>query len=662
MPHSWVVSRQLIVTRSLVSILELASGGDVSNVAMIIEAASALITRCAGQEDPATVEFLCRRLSHPNERVRRIADAAMLHMIQTGADTTKRIKFSWILEGSSLQQLAPKGSGNALLVQQQRQEGRLQALAFCLRQLTGLLSEASVVQEVIRMCDQCVALLEVPEEQQHREGSVGLASRSQGLVFLGAVWASLSKIVSMEAEPWTGLRHRLLPVLIKGVVHRSDAIVDASVSCLSALAGSSVIPEDAWNALLADLISRVVVPNAPLKDESLSAVIRILRVAPRAFPDSLSLHILKQLQAWHETAAGMVATQPVLESVRSQMCAGLLDVLSLAPLAPSSAAVVLPAMVRCVVVLEGRAGNSLETAYRAPLVVFLNRDPGAACVFFLQHLVNDANLAQLFLLIVENPAAQPLRQWLAANPHALLGALFRGAPLALVKEEAPSVDTKLLAGDNQGGTAAASSAADTILVSIVAALVKEDPKWLAAHPELLAVLVQIWRRTVCNPVIPVPPLVADVPLRLVKKLLRCFVNYLDNNDQEVNVLFDMIQVWSTRLADDLQWLQRYLEQQLGAWRSERKVMILWRFVELFDATGGHRSVPLATATLKKLIMPLIVSSVCPPAAATSDNKQHDETERPEMGLSSAASAAPIPDDVMFKFLQSVAKHLGSEGG
>ena len=70
-------------------------------------------------------------------------------------------------------------------------------------------------------------------------------------------------------------------------------------------------------------------------------------------------------------------------------------------------------------------------------------------------------------------------------------------------------------------------------------------------------------------------------LKESKLIVKCFLQYCAEDKQEINVLFDMLTIFSVRTLADFTFLKEFYKQVASQYSSSRKRDILNRFLEIF---------------------------------------------------------------------------------
>jgi transformation/transcription domain-associated protein len=285
--------------------------------------------------------------------------------------------------------------------------------------------------------------------------------------------------------------------------------------------------------------------------QSIEKLHRLMSLFPSSFSEKLCETLLSHLRKWMEAATVAVNAKPLRRNGELQevkICSAILDTFHLVP---SASLKLLEPLVS--LALSGERVLMLEigSPFRDPLFKFLCCHPEQAVEYFTSHLA-DPQTQRLFTFLLRRPDAQPLRNVLEQHPSKLISRAF------------DTSDTEL---QYQG-------------ILITRCLVKFNKSWLMKpeQKDLVTALRNLWTSDEFQQKAGKPGLQWKEP----KYLVKCLLSYIRHHHNDVELLFQVLRVFTSRYMPSFHFLKDFLEQEVSQGYSiEERRQIFFKFVELF---------------------------------------------------------------------------------
>ncbi|XP_028408078.1 transformation/transcription domain-associated protein-like isoform X2 [Dendronephthya gigantea] len=236
--------------------------------------------------------------------------------------------------------------------------------------------------------------------------------------------------------------------------------------------------------------------------------------------------------------------------------------------------------------------NALLTtsSFRKPLLKFLVRFPSQTVDYFLSH-ISISHTSRLFVYFLQQQDAKPLRGAIEASPLKLVNSTFLGAQ-SQAEEQAANFQNKLEL-QFQG-------------ILIVRILVKFNDEWLSHNRVLIGHLRRIWTSESFQDRIKKD----GVPVhrwREPKLLVKCLLNYVQHRPSEVELLFDLLRVFTHRHIPDFQFLKLFMKDDVAKnYTVEQKRAVFFKFVDIVHDENFPQD--LTAKALQYIIIPMFVAS------------------------------------------------------
>ncbi|XP_046847243.1 transformation/transcription domain-associated protein-like isoform X2 [Xenia sp. Carnegie-2017] len=316
----------------------------------------------------------------------------------------------------------------------------------------------------------------------------------------------------------------------------------------------------------------------------------VMELFPHLFNEKLCDQLLTHLQTLAEmciTAANQIqqGAKPnkKMDDV-IQICAAIINIFHLIPAASMK---LLEPLIQMVLKVEKALLTS--SSFRKPLLKFLVRFPSQTVDYFLSH-INISQTSRLFLYFLEQDDAKALRGAIETSPLKLVNSTFL-VTQSQAEEQAANFQNKLEL-QFQG-------------IMIVRILVKFNDEWLSHNRVLIGHLRRIWTSESFQERINKD----GVPVhrwREPKLLVKCLLNYVKHKPSEVELLFDLLRVFTHRHIPAFQFLKTFMKNVTKIYSVEQKRAVFFKFVDIVHDENFPQD--LTAKVLQYIIIPMFVAS------------------------------------------------------
>ncbi len=575
--NPFLLQFELPVIQALLSVVRAQLESSPGLITEATNVALAVAKICRGEE---VLEYVSKQLTSASERGREVAGQVLLELLKNTQAKRQKI-VEWLLQpiieaGKASAAPPPLGasadeSGKRKRQQQLTFAAKLTALTFCVVHFSH-----DLVPELEDNVVQAIAIVEAPEE------SVPFQVRVTCAKFLSAV-AGAGALVNGKEE----VEKRAMSLFTVGAMHKSEAFAEVCVTGLDALL-STLSERGKLESVDFGSIREAFSASGKLTVARLDGLVRVLKKVKFAGHFQIAPVMLGHLKAWADSSSASInATQAVSETMRLSVCSSIVNVLAHAPDAAGLVGEVVAVAGHLSGWAVGRGIDITFTPLITPLVTLVNRDPAPFVTYCLEHLSETA-VVPLWLCVLNISA--PVRDWLCGHAGLLVQHGF--APQPLENSDVATKESFCLLHMN---------AAQSLRT-----LTKHAPAWFATQPAVLNAVSQLWRSEEIKQVLNAQEIVPLYQSRGLNAVIKCLVNYLEHNPDEVDVMFDMMLIFTVRLPDDFQWLSRFFKNQIANEPNnlDRKKKILTRFIMLFN-----ENTEVTTATLRHLVYPVLKACV-----------------------------------------------------
>nr|KYP66863.1 Transformation/transcription domain-associated protein [Cajanus cajan] len=368
------------------------------------------------------------------------------------------------------------------------------------------------------------------------------------------------------------LRAKIISMFFKSLTCRTPEIVAVAKEGLR-----QVINQRMPKELLQSSLRPILVNLAHTKNLSMPLLLglaRLLELLSNWFNVTLGGKLLEHLKRWLEPEKLAQSQKSWKAGEEPKIAAAIIELFHLLPPAASK---FLDELVTLTIDLEGalppgQVYSEINSPYRLPLTKFLNRYAPLAVDYFLARL-SEPKYFRRFMYIIRSEAGHVVAPSTDASnppappPNATSDAYFQG--LALIKT-----------------------------------LVKLIPGWLQSNRSVFDTLVLVWKSPAR-----ISRLQKEQELNLVqvkesKWLVKCFLNYLRHDKNEVNVLFDILTIFLFHSRIDYTFLKEfYIIEVAEGYPPGMKKSLLMHFLSLFQSKQlGHEHLVIV---MQMLILPML---------------------------------------------------------
>ncbi|ORX90024.1 hypothetical protein K493DRAFT_381622 [Basidiobolus meristosporus CBS 931.73] len=581
----WMLEHELEFVKSLLYILkdmspELATG----NIEDATQTLSHVLKVCNRPEDNEEsqeqqtkfnnlIGLLISELSNPNSAVREtIQSSFQLLADLTGSEVTE------LLSPVRERLLFPIFTKPLRALPFAMQIGNIDAITYCLSLRPPFLE---VNDELIRLLHEALALADAEDQAlvsrptQHKNASSLTNLRIVCIKLLSAAMAC-SDFCSPRQNT---TRARIISVFFKSLYSKSPEVVEvANKGLKQVLAQQHKLPKDLLQAGLRPILMNLS-DHKRLSVAALEGLARLLELLTNYFKVEIGKKLLDHLRSWAEP--GMLqeaASKPLSENHDIKIIVAILDVFYLLP---ATANIFLNDLITVTLESEVHLRRSISSPFRKPLIKFLNRYAAEAIDYFYERLA-DEKYSSLFISILNMEDASALRAEVMKNTEKLIDKI---APQNL---QAPNLNESQFQ-----------------CILIVKVIGNFHPEWLGQNSNVFDVLLKLWRSPGRQQRLNQEENMSLSHLRETLYLCEVFISYLKKEPMEVDLLFELVQVFVTETVIDFTFLKRFFYEEVALkYSSAQKKAIFTKFLTLFDdisTTSG-----IKTHALKMIINPMLL--------------------------------------------------------
>ncbi|KAF1875106.1 hypothetical protein Lal_00007722 [Lupinus albus] len=415
------------------------------------------------------------------------------------------------------------------------------------------------------------------------------------------------------------LRAKIISMFFKSLTCRTPEIVAVAKEGLR-----QVINQRMPKELLQSSLRPILVNLAHTKNLSmplLQGLARLLELLSNWFNVTLGGKLLEHLKRWLEPEKLAQSQKSWKAGEEPKIAAAIIELFHLLPAAASK---FLDELVTLTIDLEGalppgQVYSEINSPYRLPLTKFLNRYAPLAVDYFLSRL-SEPKYFRRFMYIICSEAGQPLRDELSKSPQKILASAFSEfLPKSDVEMVPASTNThtdllgeqSLVAPSTDASNPPAPAPAPDATtnayfqgLALIKTLVKLIPGWLQNNRIVFDTLVLVWKSPAR-----ISRLQNEQELNLVqvkesKWLVKCFLNYLRHDQNEVNVLFDILTIFLYHSRIDYTFLKEfYIIEVAEGYPPGMKKALLLHFLNLFQSKQlDHDHIVIV---MQMLILPML---------------------------------------------------------
>ncbi|CAI9110926.1 OLC1v1011036C1 [Oldenlandia corymbosa var. corymbosa] len=565
------------------------------------------------QSFQGVVEYLATELFNSNSSVnvrKTVQSCLALLASRTGSEVSELLEplYQPLLQPLFMRPLRGKSVD--------QQVGTVTALNFCLALRPPLLK---LTQELVNFLQEALQIAEADDavwvvkfmNPKVASSLNKLRTACIELLCTAMAWADF------KTQNHAELRAKIISMFFKSLTSRTPEIVAVAKEGLRQVILQQRMPKE----LLQSSLRPILVNLAHTKNLSmplLQGLARLLELLSNWFNVTLGGKLLEHLKKWLEPEKLMQAQKAWKAGEEPKIAAAIIELFHLLP---SAAGKFLDELVTLTIDLEaalppGQFYSEINSPYRLPLTKFLNRYPAAAVDYFLARL-REPKYFRRFMYIIRSDAGQPLREELAKSPDKIIASAFpEFSPNSDASTAQGSLNNSNALGGGEGAgnqpessmptSASAGGTADAYFqgLALVKTLVKLMPSWLQSNRVVFDTLVLLWKSPAR-----INRLQNEQELNLVqvkesKWLVKCFLNYLRHDKNEVHVLFDILSIFLFRTRIDFTFLKEfYIIEVAEGYPPNMKKALLLHFLNLFQSKQlAHDHL---VVVMQMLILPML---------------------------------------------------------
>ncbi|KAK9039755.1 hypothetical protein V6N11_014947 [Hibiscus sabdariffa] len=560
------------------------------------------------QSFQGVVEFFASELFNPNASIivrKNVQSCLALLASRTGSEVSELLE---PLHQPLLQPLIMRPL-RAKTVDQQ--VGTVTALNFCLALRPPLLKLTS---ELVNFLQEALQIAEADETVwvvKFMNPKVATSLNKLRTACIELLCTTMAWADFRNTPNHSELRAKIIAMFFKSLTCRTPEIVAVAKEGLRQVINQQRMPKE----LLQSSLRPILVNLAHTKNLSmplLQGLARLLELLSNWFNVTLGGKLLEHLKKWLEPDKLVQSQKSWKAGEEPKIAAAIIELFHLLPNAASK---FLDELVTLTIDLEGalppgQVYSEINSPYRVPLTKFLNRYATLAVDYFLARL-SEPKYFRRFMYIIKSDAGQPLRDELAKSPQKILASAF---PEFVPKSEAAMTAGSSTPAEGPSSqsdssnlapvTSGATSDAYFLGLALIKTLVKLIPGWLQSNRSVFDTLVLLWKSPER-----ISRLQNEQELNLVqvkesKWLVKCFLNYLRHDKNEINVLFDILSIFLFHSRIDYTFLKEfYIIEVAEGYPPNMKKALLLHFLNLFQSKQlGHDHL---VVVMQMLILPML---------------------------------------------------------
>ncbi|KAG6555625.1 hypothetical protein Mapa_002860 [Marchantia paleacea] len=569
------------------------------------------------QSFQGVVEVLAAELFNPNATAivrKNVQSCLALLASRTGSEVSELLE---PLHPPLLQPLLirPLRSKHA-----EQQVGTVLALNFCLALRPPLLKMTpeliSLLQEALQIAEADESMLNGKFMNPKMAVTLNrLRTVCIELLCTAMAWADF------KTQNHSDLRSRIIAMFFKSLTCRTPEIVAVAKEGLRQVIQQQKMPKE----LLQSSLRPILVNLAHYKNLTmplLQGLARLLELLSNWFNVTLGEKLMEHLKKWLEPDKLAASQKSWKQGEEPKIAAAIIELFHLLP---SAASRFLDPLVALTIKLEealpqGQVYSELNSPYRVPLAKFLNRYSTEAVDYFLARLTQPPYFRR-FMDIIRSEIGQPLREELSRSSQKIIASAFshgqappsaEEAAAAMGMPTAPTSSGTVNAVGSEGfmgistasGTAAQTPEVQFQGLALLSALVKLMPDWLRTQRTVFDALVRIWQSPSRQTRLRNEQGLSLNQVKESKRLVKCFLNYLRHDKNEVDVLFDMLSIFLVRTRIDYTFLKEFFMVEVAeGYTPQEKKAVLFRFLNLFQMKTLPQD--LLVVAMQMLILPML---------------------------------------------------------
>lgn len=494
----------------------------------------------------------------------------------------------------------------------EQQVGTVMALNFCLALRPPLLKMTpelvTLLQEVLQIADTDESVL--IGKFMNPKLAVTLTKLRTACIELlctAMAWADF------KTPNHADLRSRIIAMFFKSLTCRTPEIVAVAKEGLRQVIQQQKMPKDLLQSSLRPILVNLAHTRS-LTMPLLQGLARLLELLSNWFNVTLGCKLMEHLRKWLEPEK-LAQSQRLWKAGEEPKIAAA--IIELFHLLPAAAGKFLDELVTLTMQLEaalpqGQIYSELNSPYRLPLTKFLNRYAVEAVDYFIARLTQPGYFRR-FMDIIRSEAGQVLREELARSPDKVISTISTQESLPAPMGDDPNaiglpnpVESGAIVSGAEGlvSTATETSELQYQGIALISALVKLIPDWLLNNRPVFDALLRVWHSPARQARLQNEQNLTLNQVKETKRLVKCFLNYLRHDNDEVGVLFDLLSVFLVRTRIDYTFLKEFYIIEVGeGYSALKKKAVLVHFLQLFQ--NKELSQEHLVVAMQMLILPML---------------------------------------------------------
>lgn len=386
-----------------------------------------------------------------------------------------------------------------------------------------------VNEDLVRLLHEALALADADDQAltskasqaKHAASLTGLRTVCVQLLSAAMSTPEFSNDVNLNAT-----RFRIVQVFFKSLYTKAPEVTEAAkIGLRLAISNQNKLPKDLLQTGLRPILLNLSDPKR-LTIDGLQGLASLLELLTNYFKVEIGRKLLDHLIVWSAPQAMEVASLKLLSESHDVNI--IVHILEIIHLLPAAAIMFMEDMVKQVVRLENALHRYRSSPFRAPLAKFLNRFADESVNYLAQHL-DSPEIGLLFVDLIGDVLTPKFQQSLVDNMHILLDAMV-------------DVDADSWKMNN--------------FICLIKELCHQRPTWIATKPEVVSFLSEFWRLERQS----VGEVPFDAPLPQLyrrKHLAHTFVSFCTNNHNSLDVLFDLVDIFTVRNVVDYSFVKEF---------------------------------------------------------------------------------------------------------
>ncbi|XP_038044323.1 transformation/transcription domain-associated protein-like isoform X2 [Patiria miniata] len=387
------------------------------------------------------------------------------------------------------------------------------------------------------------------------------------------------------------VRDKIFKLLYIFLTSKVPELLKAGAECMKKFIAGHAVDMELVHTTIRPLLLKLG-DHRSLNLNAIQRLHNLTQLFPNAFNEKLCEQMLTHLKKWMEVS---IAAQRSNTSVQTKatesikICSAIINIFHAIP---AASAKLLDALVTLTIKAENALCIEVGSPFREPLMLYLLRYPSQTIDFFLTETnLRNSQFSSLLAYLLKQDEAKPLRDVLQTNTIKLINLAFN-KPQPTARPTSPNSQAKL------------ELQYQTILICSI--LVKHDPAWLPQKSVLFGHLRRIWISDAFQDQHHTDN-VGVAHWNEPKMIVECLLNYAEHHPSNVELLFQLLRVFTNRYLPNFQFLRDYLEETVAQGYSvEQKRHVFFKFVELFHEKTFPQE--LKAKALQFVIIPMFAAS------------------------------------------------------